>query len=338
VIKEVMPRQSRIDASGALHHVIGRGIGQRTIFDDDQDRSDFINRLSNILKETKTLCYAWALIPNHFHLLLRTGNVPIATVMRRLLTGYAITYNLRHHRWGHLFQNRYKSILCQEEPYLLELVRYIHLNPLRANIVNDMEQLDNYTFSGHSIIMGKKRNDWQDIEAVLARFAGKGWARRKYHEFIFQGIEHGKRTDLTGGGLILSVGGWSALEDLRKAKGYVKGDERILGDSDFVDQVLRNAEDAFNRRYELKAKGMNLEKVAERVGRLFDMKAGEVWSSGKNRKIVHGRSLLCYWAVKELGETMTSMARRLNISVTAVGKSVARGEALAKKNGYLLFE
>ena len=334
-----MPRQSRIDAPGALHHVIGRGIAQRAIFEDDQDRSDFIDRLSTILKESETRCYAWALIPNHFHLLLRTGNVPLATVMRRLLTGYAITYNLRHRRWGHLFQNRYKSILCQEEPYFLELVRYIHLNPLRADIVNDMEQLDTYGFCGHSIIMGKKRNDWQDSEAVLSRFGtGKGWARRKYHEFVFLGIEQGKRSDLTGGGLVRSVGGWSVAKELRKAKGYVKGDERILGDGDFVDQVLRDAEDALSRGNKLKAEGMNVEKVAERVVRVFAMKAGEVWSSGKNRKIVQGRSLLCYWAVKELGETMTSMARRLNISVTAVGKSVARGDTLAKENGYLLFE
>ena len=334
-----MPRQSRIDAPGALHHVIGRGIARGTIFEDDQDRSYFIDRLSTIVKESETRCYAWALIPNHFHLLLRTGNVPLATVMRRLLTGYAITYNLRHRRWGHLFQNRYKSILCQEEPYFLELVRYIHLNPLRADIVNDMEQLDTYGFCGHSIIMGKKRNDWQDSEAVLSRFGtGKGWARRKYHEFVFQGIEQGKRSDLTGGGLVRSVGGWSVAKELRKAKGYVKGDERILGDGDFVDQVLRDAEDALSRGNKLKAEGMNVEKVAERVVRVFAMKAGEVWSSGKNRKIVQGRSLLCYWAVKELGETMTSMARRLNISVTAVGKSVARGGTLAKKNGYLLFE
>jgi hypothetical protein len=202
-----------------------------------------------------------------------------------------------------------------------------------------MEQLDTYGFCGHSIIMGKKRNDWQDSEAVLSRFGtGKGWARRKYHEFVFQGIEQGKRSDLTGGGLVRSVGGWSVAKDLRRAKGYIKGDERILGDGEFVDQVLRDAEDALSRGNKLKAEGMNVEKVAERVVRVFAMKAGEVWSSGKNRKIVQGRSLLCYWAVKELGETMTSMARRLNISVTAVGKSVARGGTLAKKNGYLLFE
>ena len=110
-------------------------------FEDDTDRYNFITRLGDILLETKTPCYAWALIPNHFHILTRTGGTPLATVMRRLLTGYAVSFNRRHKRSGHLFQNRYKSILCQEDTYLLELVRYIHLNPLRAGIVSDLKQL-----------------------------------------------------------------------------------------------------------------------------------------------------------------------------------------------------
>ncbi|WP_231717054.1 transposase [Desulfosarcina ovata] len=119
-----MPRQSQIDAPGALHHIIVRGIERRKIFLDDQDRNSFIERLGHIVEHTGTMCYAWALIPNHPHLLLRTGQAPIATVMRRLLTGHAVGFNKRHRRSGHLFQNRYKSILCQEDPCFLELVRY----------------------------------------------------------------------------------------------------------------------------------------------------------------------------------------------------------------------
>jgi len=117
-----MPRQARIDAPGALHHIICRGIERSRIFTDDIDREDFISRLEAILTETSTVCYAWALIPNHFHLLLRTGATSISTVMRRLLTGYAVTFNHRHNRTGHLFQNRYKSTICQDDLYLLELV------------------------------------------------------------------------------------------------------------------------------------------------------------------------------------------------------------------------
>jgi REP element-mobilizing transposase RayT len=110
-----MPRKARIDAPGALHHIIVRGIERRKIFYDDRDRDNFLKRLGIILTDSKTPCFAWALIPNHSHLLLRTGVVPIATVMRRLLTGYAVSFNRRHRRHGQLFQNRYKSILCQED-------------------------------------------------------------------------------------------------------------------------------------------------------------------------------------------------------------------------------
>ena len=108
-----MPRKSRIDAAGSLHHIIVRGIERGVIFEDNIDRDRFVERLSGILSETATPCYAWVLIPNHFHLLLKTGMTPIRNVMQRLLTGYAVSYNRRHTRSGHLFQNRYKSILCQ---------------------------------------------------------------------------------------------------------------------------------------------------------------------------------------------------------------------------------
>ena len=195
-----MPRNSRIDAPGALHHIIARGIERKKIFQDDQDRQAFVDRLGLVLAETSTACFAWALIPNHFHLLLRTGDVPVATVMRRLLTGHAICYNRRHHRSGHLFQNRYKSIQCQEDAYLLELVRYIHLNPLRARLVTDLNALGRYRFCGHSVVMGKQQQAWQDIDSVLAYFGRKpGPARRGYRSFVKKGIDsswHGVIEDI----------------------------------------------------------------------------------------------------------------------------------------------
>ena len=153
-----MPRQARLDAPGVLQHVMARGIERRKIFWDDKDRSSFLERLAVILDETQTQCYAWTLIPNHFHLLLRTGPTPLSTVMRRLMTGYAVTFNIRHRRSGHLFQNRYKSVICEEDPYLLELIRYIHLNPLRAGIVTDLKKLDKYSWTGHSTILGRRKN------------------------------------------------------------------------------------------------------------------------------------------------------------------------------------
>ena len=332
-----MPRQARIDAPGALHHIIVRGIERRKIFRDDQDRLDFVDRLGDILPDTKTSCYAWSLMPNHVHLLLRTGTVPVATVMRRLLTGYAVTFNRRHRRHGQLFQNRYKSILCQEEPYLLELVRYIHLNPLRGKLIEDLAKLDVYLFTGHSFIFGKKKNSWQDTEYVLSHFADKAiLARKRYRAYVKEGIEQGRRPDLTGGGLIRSLGGWSKVKDLRKAEVRVKGDERILGDSDFVLNVLESCEEHLERRYKLQAEGFNLEQVAQRTASLCGIKPEEIFAPVKYPVVVRARSLFCYWAVRELGVSATALARRLKISQPAVSISVRRGEKLAIEKGFQL--
>jgi putative transposase len=152
-----MPPQARLDAPGLLQYVMARGIERKEIFKDNQDRQSFLERLAVILEKTQTQCYAWALIPNHFHLLLRTSLTPLSKVMRRLMTGYAITFNKRHKRSGHLFRNRYKSVVCEEDQYLLELIRYIHLNPLRAGLVKDLKELDRYPWTGHSAILEEKR-------------------------------------------------------------------------------------------------------------------------------------------------------------------------------------
>ncbi|MDD4495941.1 MAG: transposase, partial [Eubacteriales bacterium] len=187
-----MPRQARIDAPGALHHIIVRGIEQQAIFRDDHDRNDYLSRIGKILLETSTACYAWSLMTNHTHFLISTGSVPVATVMRRLLTGYAVSFNHRYLRHGQLFQNRYKSILCEEDAYLLELTRYIHLNPLRAGAVKDLKSLDIYPFSGHAVLMGNQSVEWQTTEPILQMFhSGKLAARSKYRDFMMEGIAAG---------------------------------------------------------------------------------------------------------------------------------------------------
>ena len=137
-----MPRLARLDAPGVLHHIMGRGIEGNKIFISDKDREDFIERLSAMAEEGAMDVYAWALLPNHFHILAKTKNRSLSSSMRKILTGYAVNFNKRHRRYGHLFQNRYKSIVCQEEAYLRELVRYIHLNILRARIVKDFTGLN----------------------------------------------------------------------------------------------------------------------------------------------------------------------------------------------------
>ena len=334
-----MPRKARIDAPGAVQHIIVRGIERKKIFRNDADRKNFTTRLSTVVCQTQTTCYAWALIPNHVHLLLRTGATPIATVMRRLLTGYAVSFNLKYKRHGQLFQNRYKSILCQEDRYLKELVRYIHLNPLRANLVSDLKALDRYRWCGHSVIMGKLLGDWQNTDDVLKLF-GKNIssARRDYRSFVFKGIAEGSRPDLTGGGLIRSLGGWHQVKALRRIRIRLKCDERILGDSEFVEQVLKEAEDRLERRYALEAKGYDFEQVVERVAQVMNMNASDVLKRSKDSQTVKARSLLCFWANRDLGMTTVEISRRLKLCQSAVSRSSMRGEKLALRNGFHILE
>jgi len=140
------------------------------IFGDRKDCEDFLNRLKVLCESEALSICAWALMGNHFHLLVRTGKLPLSDSMRKLLTGYVVNYSRRHKRYGHLFQNRYKSILCEDDPYLLELTRYIHLNPLRAGIVKDVKELRGYERCGHSVIMGIVKRQWQDRDTILAYF------------------------------------------------------------------------------------------------------------------------------------------------------------------------
>lgn len=335
-----MPRLARLDAPGVLHHIMIRGIERRRIFWSDKDRADFLDRLSTLLPETETCCYAWAMLPNHAHFLLRSGRVPLATVMRRLLTGYAVRFNRRHNRSGQLFQNRYKSIVCQEDAYLRELVRYIHLNPIRARIVSCLSDLDDYDYCGHSALVGRKKRPWQGVDYVLGYFGETlNRARKEYCSYMESGLGQGRRSELTGGGLIRSLGGWSEVrKGALKGREHVKSDERILGDPDFVADVLSQAEEKFNRNYELKRLGYDLRRIAKRAAEVCRVREGDILSKGKQQGKVKARSLLCYWAVREAGMSLTELARHLGLSVPAIGYSVERGEIIAREHGYQLLE
>jgi len=324
-----MPRQARIDAPGALHHIICRGIERRKIFRDNTDRDRFLERLGAVLTENATPCYAWALIPNHFHLLLKTGTEPIAGIMRRLLTGYAVTFNQRHRRCGRLFQNRYKSILCQEDIYFLKLVRYIHLNPLRAGIVKDLKSLDRYAYSGHSCIVGKRKNSWQDFDTVLQYFGNERCsAQKRYRDFVEKEVGCGRNPEYTGGGLVRSVGGWGELKSMRRMKIHLKGDERILGDSNFVESVLSQASEQMDIQYRLKAEGWTLEKIIDRAANIFDVEKETLLSGGKQKIRVQARSVASYWAIRYLGLTAAEVGREFGLSKSAVSRAAERGRRL----------
>lgn len=254
----------------------------------------------------------------------------MALVMRRLLTGYAVTFNRRHHRHGHLFQNRYKSILCEEDAYLHELVRYIHLNPLRAGLVKDLRELASYSYSGHSVLIGKKKRAWQDRDYVLKYFGEtEREARKRYLSFVSKGVEAGSRPELVGGGVLRSAGGWKGLKELRDAGEKVRSDERILGGSGFVDRVLRESAEEWERKSFLIQKGVSLKRLLEKVSAHFGVESEDLKSGSKVRNVAKARAVLCYVGVRKLGLTSASIAKELGMSPSAVSKSIDRGKQVS---------
>jgi len=322
-----MPRSARLDAPGVLHHIMIRGIDGTMIFCDNNDSNDMSDRLAELLPATNTSCYAWAFLPNHAHFLFRSGDKGLPTLMRRLLTGYAVRFNRRHERKGHLFQNRYKSIVCQEDPYLLELVRYIHLNPLRAGLVTDVEDLARYQYCGHTVLMGQMECEWQDKEYILSYFGETlQEGRTNYYTYLKEGIGKGRRPELTGGTTVKSP----REDDDLSRNGSINGDERILGDPDFVSDVLSRANQRMDRRSELVKLGYTLEKLEQRILDLYQLDKGDLYSRSRQKIRSEARSVFCYWAVQELGFSGTEMARLLNMSQPGVAHAIRRGEGIVK--------
>jgi putative transposase len=190
-----MPRLARLDAPGIVHHITIRGIERRGIFRDDKDRDNLVDRLSHLHPATSTACYAWELLPNHAHFLFRTGTTSISNLMLGLLTGHVVSFNHRYHRHGPVFQNRFKAIIYQEDRYMNELVRYIHLNPLRAGITRDLSTSMHYKYCSHSTLMGKTQCGWQDTGCVLSYFGKEiSEARRSYYTYVKDGVGRGRAT------------------------------------------------------------------------------------------------------------------------------------------------
>ena len=324
-----MPRQARLDAPGTLHHVMARGIEGADIFRTDKDRNDFLARLAEQCESEALKVYAWALIPNHIHLLVRTGNRPIFASMRKILTGYVVRFNRRHQRQGHLFQNRYKSIVCEEDPYLLELTRYIHLNPLRAGIVRTLKELERYPWTGHSVIVGIVKREWQDREEIL-RYFGKRQevAVKRYIAFIEEGDLQRRRPDLVGGGLLRSVGGWSEVVSMRRRGKGMASDERILGSGGFVERVIAETEAKERETLRLRRKVPELSALLRVVAEEEGMEEKDLRGPRRAREVVRATRRFCQLAVREYGHTGAAVARFLGVTTSLVNRYAASGDLL----------
>lgn len=311
-----MPRTRRIDIPELLQHVIVRGIEKRDIFLEDADREDFVRRLSSLIQETETDCLAWSLMTNHFHLLLRPRKGTLGTLMKRLLTGYAVTFNLRHNRSGHLFQNRFKSIVCDEDAYLLELVRYIHLNPLRAGIVSSRPELDYYPWSGHAVILGKRVMEGQNVSEVLSLFGRKTAAARKsYASFIADGDAKAHRKDLVG---------------QKDPEARITFDSRILGDDEFID-TLRSHDD-LSSRISLK---VPIPEIIAAVAENLSVAPRAITTNSRSPVISKARAVVCYVACT-VGHTGAAVGGVLGLTGAGVCAARARGRVIVENGGIVV--
>lgn len=318
-----MPRGPRLDAPGALHHVIVRGIERRRIFRSAWDRRWCLDRLGKLIIQTGAGLYAWCLMPNHVHVLVRTGNLPLSRLMRRWVGPYASTFNRRHARAGHLFQNRFKSILVEEDRYLLELVRYIHLNPVRARLAVSLDDLDTYPWTGHAVLLGNRTCPAQDTDFVLAHFGRTASAARQaYRSFV---RATGAPADLSGGGLRRSTRGWEHLPHVRRGREHWTHDERVLGSGEFVQAVLERSRPPAPPHTD---PASVVAVLCERAAARFGVTAVQIASRSLRRPVLAARALVCHLAVTRWGFSLNAVGRSLGLSKQSVIRALDRAPAV----------
>lgn len=255
--------------------------------------------------------------------------------MAPVLGGFAGNYNRRHRRSGYVFQNRFKSILCDENSYLLELIRYIHLNPIRAKVVENLSDLSQYPWTGHAGILGRHGQEWHLIEEVLLLFGrSRHKAQQRYVDFMEAGILDSATKNLSGGGLVRSYGGWESICRYRKEHLLCIGDERILGESSFVEQVLEADEIEIELKSRLARDGWNLEKLIAHVCRRSCVRQAELLARSRNGSVSEAKAIICYLGVEKLGLKSRELADRLRISQPAVSKWISKGRESDKENNW----
>jgi REP-associated tyrosine transposase len=318
-----VPRGPRLDAPSALHHVMARGIDHCPIFRAETDRHDLVDGLRRAVVDGGAAIYGWSLMSNHFHLLIRTGRTPLSLLMRRLLTAHAVRFNHRYQRCGHLFQNRFKSTLVHDETYFLALVRYIHLNPLRAGVVSTIDDLDMYPWTGHRVLMSDDGGSWQSVADVLSCYGSDvAAARAAYRRFVADGIG---RTDdkLDGGGFARRGNSWQMVEKLRRAREAWVPAERVLARPN----TLGNLEVALPNLQPPRVPSALDADPSALVTRHTGVTAEAVAGASRNRSITTVRGMLAHVLVRRCGLSFNQTARVLAMSKWSVRRAVQRTEA-----------
>lgn len=297
-----MPRQARIDVPGQYYHVISRGIERREIFSGEEDYADFLARTGVWLKKCESKCLAWCLMPNHFHFLVQRGVRPLSELMHHVMTGYAVNYNLRWQRCGHLFQNRYKAIICEVDSYFQELAPYIHLNPLRAKLVKDLDDLQNYKWCGHRALISGAPDGVVDAQALLAHYnSGGGDPLAKYMRVLREKAAEAERSE---------------------AAVNARGSRPDLGKEDFLGNILRRA-----AALAVKPCRDRGELLAE-TARLTGVPRAEILRPSRLRAAARARAIYCCLCREQGGISGAELMVELKVNQSAVSKLIGKGRNL----------
>ncbi|MBI3066758.1 MAG: transposase [Deltaproteobacteria bacterium] len=287
-----MARKPRVEFDGAFYHVIVRGNQRQRTFQDDRDRAAYLQRIEHYRQRYGFRLYAYVLMSNHVHLLLETKSVALSKIMQGIQASYTQSYNRRHRKVGHLFQGRYKAILCDRNAYLLELVRYLHLNPGR---LREPEDPWRYRWSSHGAYLGKASPVKLDTQEILSQFGSRlDAARRAYLGFMEDGMTQG-----------------------HEEKYYQTLDQRFLGDERFVREVAERSE---AKEVEIKGKKVGFARLLQAVCTMRHVDSKVLLQPGRQRQWVALRAQLVYLAREWCGLTAKELAGRLNRDASMISR------------------
>ncbi|MDD2944009.1 MAG: transposase [bacterium] len=300
-----MARKPRLHYPGACYHVILRGNARQDVFFSDADRSRFYLLIQEGIERFGYQVHGFCLMTNHVHIALQVGDVPLSRIMQNLCSRYTRWVNWRLTRIGHLFHGRYKAILVDTDSYLTQLVSYIHLNPVRAWMV---ERCEDYEWSSHRTYVGTNPIPWLTTQTVLSQFSENAEkALLLFQEFVVANSGEGHRAEFHG------VGGF---------------DPRVFGEDRFVDEVLYKAE-------EKPLKKADIDVVLMAVVRLYEITEVELSKPGQDRRLSEARSMAA-WGVKEMtSSTLTELSKRISRDITSLSSGEKRLQTRAKGDSEL---
>jgi REP element-mobilizing transposase RayT len=303
-----MARKPRIHYSGAVYHIFIRGNARQQIFFETADYLHFLRLIREGIQKYNHRIHGFCLMPNHIHMAVQVGDIPLSRIMQNLCFRYTQWINRRRDRVGHLFQGRYKALLVDADSYLLELVQYIHLNPVRAGMVKFPEE---YPWSSHLAYLGEKKLPWLTIDWVLSRFSSsRSRGVNEYRRFVHSEIAGGHREEFHRG---------------------TKGERRVLGGENFVEEV-------FLRAKHERQKTPAMEEVVKKICEHYGVKEAELSAGGKSHKASAVRGVIA-WLVLETGKlTLTELSRRLKRDVSTLSSAAQRVFMLSNENAELAKE